>query len=160
MTHSVRGDWGCKLNTRKLTEGHTCWCEHEGSNSRAHCVFICFTEMFSRQRDTHIEGGVHILASCIHVTAQLMAQITCEAAADSHSKSGSLVFACVCQFIVSWLYIWMGTHTFLCHLSIHGKQRAICVILLGVEPCVTTDLYIGPVAMAPGVADAEMGWRP
>lgn len=113
--------------------------------------------MFNRQRDTHIEGGVHVSVSCIHVIAQLMAQITCEAAADSHSKSGSLVFECVCEFIVSRLSVWMGAHVFLHHLCMHGKQTAICVIFLGVEPCVTTDLYIGPVAMAPRVADAEMG---
>lgn len=89
-----------------------------------------------------------------------MAQITCEAAANTQSKSGSFVFTSLCVITVSRLSMRMGTHVFILHLCMHGKQTAICGILLWVEPYMTTDLYIGtlrrrPVAMAPRVADAE-----
>lgn len=54
----------------------------------------CLTEFNWRQkRCTRRRGGEGVYnCFCIHVTAQLMAQITCEAAAGSQTKSGSYQF--------------------------------------------------------------------
>lgn len=114
----------------------------------------------SVDKDTHTKSWVASFSPCIDVAAQLMAQITCEAAADSHTKSGSFIFMSLCVFTMSRLSAWMAAHVLICHLCMYRKQTVICDILLWVEPCMTTDLYIGilkrhPVAMAPGVADAK-----
>ncbi len=92
-----------------------------------------------------------------------MAQITCEAAADTPSSWRVIcvrMFVCVQHDTTASTAC---THVFLLHLCMHEEQTTICDILLWVEPRMTTDLYIGtlrrPVTMAPRVADAERGWR-
>lgn len=161
--HWHLADRGCQWNTDKLIEGHTCICEHVDNNSRPHHVFICFTKIFSRQRDTHVEDGVNLLF-LVFMSLHSWWYNTPVKLLQNHTPNlGHLYWSlCVCLSCHDCLYGWAppsSSSTF----CMHGKQTAICGILLWVEPCVTTDLYIGtlsrrPVAMAPRVADAEKGW--
>lgn len=47
---------------------------------------ICLIKIISRQREVGAVYDCIPLCSCIHVTAQLMEQITCEAATDTQSQ--------------------------------------------------------------------------
>lgn len=117
------------------------------------CIHPTMHLVWIGSRHTHSGGST---VSCIHVTARLMAHITCEAAADA------------------WCQIWVSRRfkTRVCGvasmdgcshplLPLYGQQAQRRFALLWVQPCMTTDLYIcacgkqQPVAMVARVADAK-----
>lgn len=88
-----------------------------------------------------------------------MEQITWEAAKDTQSQIWVMfIYKALCHVTT----VCMDGRSRPLPSPFHGKQTAICGILLWVSPRMTTDLYSGtlrrrPVAMVPRVADAENG---
>lgn len=116
---------------------------------------ICLTEIISTRRDTNGERErckCQLLHSC-HCTADDTNYLY----AYPQPESGSYVFKPLCLFIISQPCAQRDIR-----ICMQGTQAAILSdILIWVEPCMTTDLYIGNLTRRAVAMEQRMqrGWR-